>query len=116
MSVTHALFEYCYRDASNYRAHEQVLLEGTVSPAIEDALRSTLIDRTWFVAEGVGLPTLYNRLQQYSGGSTADDHSWHEFVRLRAATAQEINSLPQVGSVEQLFKRFVEARIRAPHP
>ena len=101
-----AVFEYCYRDASNYRVHEWVLLEGSVSPAIEEKLRGALIEEVWFVAENVGLPTLFHRLELYSGGPTVDDHGWHEFIGLRAATSAEIRDLPLFGSVTDLLERF----------
>ena len=111
--MTHAVLEYCYRDASNYRAHEKVLLEGSASPAIEKELRSVLIEETWFEAENVGLPTLYHRLELYSGGPTDDDHTWHEFIRLRAATSAEIRELPLFGTLADLLKRLHDLHHRS---
>ena len=106
------VFEYCYRDASNYRAHDWLLLEGTASPEAEAVIRDALIEETWFVAEDVGLPTLFHRLEQYSGGPTVDDHAWHEFIGLRAATSAEIRDLPLFGTLTDLVERFHHLRDR----
>ena len=104
-SATHVVFEYCYRDASNYRAHEWLLLAGAASPEAEEAIRCALIDRTWFVAEAVGVPTLYDRLQHPNGPSD-DDHGWHEFVRLRAATTAEVRELRVFESLSTFTERL----------
>ena len=111
---TKCVFEYCYRDAANYRANEWLLQEGTASPAAEATIRELLIDRTWFVAEKAGVPTLYDRLEHYSGGPTVGDHGWHEFIRLRAATNEEIRELPLFGTLTDLIERFHDAHHRSP--
>jgi hypothetical protein len=46
-----AVFEYCYRDASNYRARVQVFLRGQASPTIDVAFRAAMDGGEYFDAE-----------------------------------------------------------------
>ncbi|MEO5798539.1 MAG: hypothetical protein ABIS00_03760 [Gemmatimonadales bacterium] len=75
-------FEYLYRDAGNYKGRGHVLLLGTATPDNEEAIRAALIDRLWFVAEEVGLPTLYHLVREGGEADPGLDHGWHEFVGL----------------------------------
>ena len=112
MTPGFCIFEYCYRDASNYRAHEWLLLAGSATPENDTAIRETLIDSTWFVAEQAGIPTLYHRLEHYSGGPTDDDHCWHEFVRLSPATHEDHSKLQVFGVLTDIIHRL---RTRSTH-
>lgn len=109
----YSILEYLYRDASNYKAWGSVLLRGAVSASEEQDLTSCLEDSSYFVAEQVGVPVLYEMLYQLSGGMTEDDHAFHEFAALRAATQKEVEALPVWGSVEDLLRAFREARGRS---
>lgn len=104
------VLEYCYRDASNYRVHEWILLSGSLTREGEARLRASLIHNTWFVAEEVGLNSLRPKLEEVSGGATPDDHAWHELIRVRQATVAEIAKLPVECSVEEIVGRFEFAR------
>lgn len=106
----YAIFEYLYRDASNYKSWGKVLLRGTVGTLEIQDLSSCLIDSSYFVAEQVGVPVLCEELYQLSGGMTEDDHAFHEFGALRNATREETKTLPIWGSVEDLLQAFREAR------
>lgn len=105
-----SIFEYLYRDASNYKAWGSVLLTGVTTPSETQLLTSCLVDSCFFVAEQVAVPVLYEALYQFSGGETEDDHAFHEFFALRAATQKEVSTLPIWGSVEDLLRAFREAR------
>ncbi len=114
MTTSFSIFEYCYRDASNYKAFDNLLLTGAATPGDVQELQDTLIEGEWFIAEQVGIPTLFHRLFAYSGGyPTIDDHEWHEFVRVREATTTEIAELPTSGSVGELLSRFRIAKTSA---
>ncbi|HUX64909.1 hypothetical protein [Sulfuricella sp.] len=102
----YTLFEYLYRDASNYKAWGQLLLSGQIRPADIAALRSTLDSGEYFVAEQVGVPGLYKALWKLTNGATGDDHCFHEFVELRAATDHEIAQHPVWGSVAKFIRTF----------
>lgn len=101
------LFRYLYRDASNYKAHGAVVLSGVATPEHDRRLRATLIDGEYFIPEKVGLPSLRERLYEYSSGApTADDHLLHEFVELRAATAEEVDAGTPAGQLDEMLERF----------
>jgi hypothetical protein len=101
------IFEYLYRDASNYKAWGQILLSGPVSEQDNDNLIRCLESGQFFVAEQVGLPPLFQDVWRLNGGPTADDHGWHEFVELRPATADEVqDDLPVWGTAAELLTKF----------
>jgi hypothetical protein len=100
------VFEYLYRDGSNYKAWGSLLLSG--EPTHEDvtALKECLESGEYFVAEQVGIPPVYKELWDLSGGPTDDDHALHEFVTLREATEDERKLLPLFGGLSNLLKTF----------
>lgn len=77
------LFEYLYRDAGNNKLWGEILLsnrEGMDVRRAEDAIRSSLIDGEFFVAEDVGIAPL-----RFENRDHDLDHGWHEFHALQAA-------------------------------
>jgi hypothetical protein len=100
------VFEYLYRDASNYKAWGEILLSGIPSQDDMAAMRARLESGEYFVAEQVGIPTLYKELWDLSGGPTEDDHALHEFVALRVASEGERQSLPLFGELAGVLKSF----------
>lgn len=73
------VFEYLYRDASNYKAWGSLLLEGIASSSQIEELRALMDERRYFIPQQVGAPPLQEQLYEYSRGPTEDDHVWHEF-------------------------------------
>lgn len=102
----YCIFEYLYRDGSNYKAWGEILLSGSPSPNNIEALRACLESGEYFVAEQVGIPPVYRELWDLSGGPTSDDHALHEFVTLRAASEDERKSLLLFGELSNLLKTF----------
>jgi hypothetical protein len=102
----YCVFEYLYRDASNYKAWGEILLSGIPSQGDIEALRACLESGEQFVAEQVGIPPIYQELWDLSGGPTSDDHALHEFVTLRAANEDDRKSLPLFGELSSLLKTF----------
>lgn len=102
----HCVFEYLYRDASNYKAWGEMLLSGAPADGEIAVLRGYLESGEYFVAEQVGIAAVYEELWQLSGGPTGDDHALHEFVGVRAATEDEITSMPLYGTWSDLLVRF----------
>ena len=100
------VFEYLYRDASNYKAWGEILLSGVPSKNDIAALRTCLESGEYFVAEQVGIPAVYKDLWDLSGGPNSDDHALHEFVALRIATDDERKSLQLFGDLSSLLKTF----------
>lgn len=100
------VFEYIYRDASNYKAWGMLLLSGVPSQSDIAALRACLESDVYFVAEQVGIPAVYKELWDLSGGRSSDDHALHEFVALRVATESERKTFPLFGELSSLLKTF----------
>lgn len=100
------MFEYLYRDASNYKAFGAILLSGHPTQEEIAALRACLDSGEYFVAEQVGIPAVYKELWDLSGGPTEDDHALHEFGEIRVASKEEINALPLFGSFSNLLATF----------
>lgn len=64
---------YQYRDASNYKLYDEVVIAGELSfPELEPFL----IDGIYFVPEELNIPRL-----QFNP-SNEDDHDWHEILKL----------------------------------
>ncbi|MCR4303884.1 MAG: hypothetical protein NUV63_06615 [Gallionella sp.] len=104
--IERCVFEYLYRDASNYKAWGTILLSGAPSQNDIEILRASLDSDTYFVAEQVGIPAVYKELWNLSGGITSDDHALHEFVALRVATEDERRALPLFGELSSLLNTF----------
>ncbi|MDK2759884.1 MAG: hypothetical protein KYX64_00830 [Sphingopyxis sp.] len=77
------IFDYLYRDASNYKAFGSFGLTGTLSDAERSELAACLDGGEFFVAEQVGVPPLYAVLFEHGGGPSEDDHAWHMFEGFR---------------------------------
>lgn len=100
-----SVFDYLYRDGSNYKAWGSLLLKGKATQTNINALLSCLENREFFIAEQVGIPPVYAELWECSGGPTEDDHVWHTFLEIRPAKPDEANGIPW-GTVSGLIKKF----------
>jgi hypothetical protein len=100
-----SVFEYIYRDASNYKAYGQLLLAGGYSAEDMRQIREVCEEDVRFIAEQIGVPALYEQLYEYSDGPTDDDHVFHEFLFLRDAAPEDRSQVPW-GSVTDIVKRF----------
>lgn len=106
----YSIFEYLYRDASNYKAWGALRLLGRASVEDGDEIRRHLEMGEYFVPELVGVPPLQGELFRLSDGPTDDDHIFHEFVELRPAAFPRDGTLPVRGTVEELIARFKALR------
>lgn len=100
-----SVFSYHYRDAANYKAWGQLLIEGTASAADLEILRHRFESGEFFIAEQLGIPTLYADLWAFSDGVVDDDHVWHTFDEIRAATVADL-STPIFDTVESLIEKI----------
>lgn len=105
-SGEYCVFEYLYRDASNYKAWGEILLSGSPTDSEIAALRVCLESGEYFVAEQLGIPAVYEELWKFSGGPTENDHALHEFIGVEAATEDEIESMPLFGTWLDLLTKF----------
>ena len=106
MQSAFTIFEYLYRDSSNYKVWGMLRLTGSASPDDEAELRACLESEELFVAEQVGIPVLYRELWSLSNGPTSGDHAFHEFVALRPSTDDEDLSVPISSSLSELLENF----------
>ena len=107
--MTQTIFEYLYRDASNYKAHGAVLLDGRLDEASKRKIQDRFERDEYFVADQLGVPDLRPKLWEWSGGQpNEDDHSWHEFSGLYDATATDQQTLERCGSVEDFARRALD--------
>ena len=104
-----SVFEYLYRDASNFKVWGSVLLQGKVTPADLQHLRQSFDAGEFFIAEQLGLPPLYTELWVLSDGPTSADHVWHTFHLLRLANTDEV-SAPAFDTVENFIARIEAVR------
>ena len=84
-----SIFEYLYRDASNYKAWGSLVLRGGFNSSDLKILKSKFEAGSYFIAEQLRIPPLYAELWRYSDGPTMDDHVWHEFSSLRLANEED---------------------------
>ena len=99
-----SVFEYCYRDASNYKSWGFLLLRGVATSAEIAMLKNRFDAGCYFIAEQLDSPPLYSQLWAFSNGPTADDHVWHTFHVLRPATAQDMET-PVFCALKNLVKK-----------
>ena len=107
-TLTHCIFEYYYCDAGNWSTGGALLLTGNATDAANSAIAKTLEYSGSFVAEQIGVPSLCPKHFAGCGATGPDDmdHAYHTFERLRAATQEEISSLPVFDSLDALVGRF----------
>jgi hypothetical protein len=100
-----SVFEYCYCDASNFKAWGSVLLQGSFTTEDVKLLTSRFESEEFFIAEQLGLPPLYAELWAISHGPSEADHVWHSFEKLRPVEARE-TGMPVFDTVEKFFARI----------
>ena len=96
---------YLYRDASNYKRQQSVILKGRITKEQIDRILDSC-DGEYFIPEQVGLSC--DRFEEY--GRNPDDHCWCE---LYEEDFEETNEPPtEQRSIEQLVQAFVDAKDR----
>lgn len=99
------LFNYQYRDASNYKVCGTAAFSGTISPDEQVEIEHALESREFFIAEQIGVPPLQHLLQRAFGGPNADDHCWHLFENWGFCSALPIAILDS-GPIGPFVERF----------
>ena len=66
---------YRYRDASNYKQHNEVVVPGTFTPDQIEAIIGCLDAGEYFIPVQIGFP------EERFGDMTEDDHCWFELCR-----------------------------------
>ena len=102
----YTIFEYLYRDASNYKSYGYLLLRGDFSEECQSTLEKHCEGTELFIAEQIGIPPLYEQLWTKFGGHNRDDHALHELIGLRKASSEEATELKAWGTVNDLINKF----------
>ncbi len=104
----HSVFEYLYRDAGNFKAWGELLLEGMLTTEELARLTARFEQGELFIAEQIGVPTLYQELWRQCQCEPSDelDQVWHEFSELRVATQEECARLKLWGSAVTLLAQL----------
>ena len=77
------VLDYLYCDAGNYKSFGSAWFKGVLTAAKCEELIACFEGHEFFVAEQIGVPSLYAALFELSGGPNEDDHAWHRFEGLR---------------------------------
>ena len=93
--VMNTKFNYLYRDASNYKKQNSVVVSGTDDSA-EEKIRKALLDEENFIPRQVGLP------EERFNSVTEDDHCWFELLYIEKTSAPPTIDL----TIEQLIEQF----------
>lgn len=103
------VFDYLYRDAGNHKAFGSIFLGGQLEAIQVEAIRHNLFDGSKFVAEQVGIPTLYDQLYRWTGGPNEDDHCWHEVEQIREIDIVDPSMIHKIFEDASTFhKRIIE--------
>lgn len=109
--MAHVVFNYLYRDASNYKSWGAVLLEDDVSDFDREELKRLWTGKN-FVARQLGVRDLRADMWKWSGGlPNEDDHEWHEVWDVSAATIEDVKELPSAGQLSVFLKRLERASV-----
>jgi len=103
--VIFTVLKYQYRDAGNYKAYGELLIEGEFTNGDLEALAPYLYDGEYFVPEEVGIPPLQPLLCEDFGGPNENDHDWHAFECPRQSHSEDMK-MPVWGTKAELIQRF----------
>lgn len=104
------VFAYQYRDAANWKTFGELLLTGEASEAQISTMTSYFDGGDLFVAEQIGIPSLCEQhFIDYDGPSDLD-HAFHEFLGLRPANHQDIETMKIFTVLGELSSRIAKTR------
>ncbi|MEO8959646.1 MAG: hypothetical protein ABI304_11930 [Rudaea sp.] len=103
---TACIFEYMYRDASNWKTYGEIMFSGGCTQGLHDELAACCEGNELFVAEQVDVRPLQPAHHIKYGGPSELDHAFHEFKGIRAATADDINRITLMGDLSDFVRRM----------
>jgi hypothetical protein len=102
----HIVFNYLYRDASNYKSWGGVVVRTEQSLAFVEKISCEWRGR-YFCAERLGVKDLRAELWRWTAGlPNEDDHDLHEVESISLATVDDIRELPFVGALDTLLEKL----------
>ena len=108
MPKKYSIFEYQYRDASNYKSYGEILVEGKFLKKDINLIHSCMYDfGEYFIPEEIGIPPLQYKIWEKCKGRNNDDHEWHSILCIREAKQDEMQ-LPLWGTKKILIESFTK--------
>lgn len=98
--MTNTRIEYLYRDQSNYKRLNGVVVPGEITPEQQRRILATLEDGEYFVPRNVGLP------ETKFASTTQDDH---DFFELDSASFYPTDKDPEITTDPEALTRRFEA-------
>lgn len=93
---------YLYRDASNYKQHNEVIVPGTFTLEQIETIIGCLDAGEYFIPDQIGFP------EERFGSITEDDHCWFE---LNKAGFEETDAVASIDmSPDEVVAKFLEAK------
>ena len=93
--------EYLYRDASNYKVHNEAVIKGTLTTEQIEEIMSCRDCAEYFIPQQVGLP------EKRFGKITEDDHCWFEICKEGFSETDQVNTVDL--TAEELYRNFLAA-------
>lgn len=94
---------YLYRDADNYKAHNECVVRGEITSEQKAVIISCLDEGEFFIPRLVGMPE-----RKFDTYDPTSDHPWME---LREDGFENTKEEPTVDvTVEEIVERFVQCR------
>ena len=90
------LITYLYRDACNYKVHNEAVVKGVTTPEQEQRILKSLQDGEFFIPRLVGLP------EERFGTETEDDHPYFELKSISPTNTPVSCDL----DIEEMVKAF----------
>ena len=104
LGKTNTRIHYLYRDASNYKVSNEIVVPGTFTEEQIDAIIGCLVDREYFITSKIGFP------EKKFEDETEDDHPWFE---LHKGDFEPTLEEPQVvNAPEEIVAIFQNAKNR----
>lgn len=100
--MSNTRIEFLYRDASNYKAYNSVVVSGTFTDEQINQIIDSLEDGMYFIPEQIGFPV------ERFGSITEDDHCWCELTAFVFETTDDEPTLKM--SANEVLKAFLAAK------
>ena len=90
MATKNTRISYQYRDGSNYKQFQELVLFGTLTVKQQTLIINKLEEGEYFIPSQVGLPDLQDRMISFPN---SDDHVWHELHSFEDVTKEQTHPM-----------------------
>jgi len=107
INVMNIQFSYFYRDGANYKNFNTIVFSNPDSislNSIDKAIRSNLIDATWFYPKVWNIPTMYFKEFKWDAEI---DHDWHEFESIK----ETLEKVTEENSIEDFLMLLNKSKV-----